>query len=338
MPQSRPAGERAVAMVLVLWVILVLSLLIGGFAFTMHVETQVASFRRKELKAEMLARSGVEVARMQLLLAETGPDRKEYDARDQMWATNTDWYVEHELGEGKYSVTVIDEESKLPVQTLNEEQWERLLTHLNVDPFDADVIVDSILDWIDEDDRHRLNGAEDDYYTTLAPPYRAKNGPLDRVDELLLVRGVTPALFYGQPAAKEDEAAQPGLAEFLTANSSGQVNVNTAGAVVLKAWFGLDDVHVEAVVGRREGADNVLGTEDDQPFTSAADFAAIAGSGNADRQGQITAAATVKSSHFTIKSTGEVGGVKRTIIATVRRENNRTTPVLWRETRGGGPQ
>ena len=45
-------------MVVVLWVIMVLSLLISGFAFTMHVETQVASFSRKELKAEMLARSG----------------------------------------------------------------------------------------------------------------------------------------------------------------------------------------------------------------------------------------------------------------------------------------
>ena len=61
-------GRNGVAIVIVLWVVLVLSLLISGFAFTMHVETQVASFARKELKAEMLARSGIEVARMQLIL------------------------------------------------------------------------------------------------------------------------------------------------------------------------------------------------------------------------------------------------------------------------------
>lgn len=329
-------NERAVAMVLVLWVILVLSLLIGGFAFTMHVETQVASFRRKELKAEALARSGVEVARMQLLLAAQSSTNAVYDARNQPWATNADWYVDHELGEGKFSVTVIDEESKLPVNKMSEEQWRRLLTLLNVDTFDADVIVDSILDWIDEDDRHRLNGAEDDYYTTLQPPYRAKNGPLDRIDELLLVRGVTRELFAGRPAEKADEPAQPGLADLLTATSSGQVNVNTAGPLVLKAWFGLDDVHVDAVVGRREGADNVLGTDDDQPFTSKDEFAAVAAGGDAQLRSRYAAGAAVKSTYFTIKSTGEVAGVKRTILATLRRQNTEVTVVLWREARGAG--
>ena len=61
------SSSDGVAMVIVLWVIMVLSLLISGFAFTMYVETQVASFSRKELKAEELARSGVEVARMEVL-------------------------------------------------------------------------------------------------------------------------------------------------------------------------------------------------------------------------------------------------------------------------------
>jgi general secretion pathway protein K len=320
-------NERAVAMVLVMWVILVLSLLIGGFAFTMHVETQVASFRRKELKAELLARSGVEVARMQLVLAQQSASNALYDARNQVWAANGELYVDHELGEGKYSVTVIDEESKLPASKMTEEHWTRLLTLLNVDPFDADVIVDSILDWIDEDDRHRLNGAEDDYYLTLQPPYRAKNGHLDRIDELLLVRGVTRELFQGRPAPKEDEIAQPGLPDLLTTTSSGQVNVNTAGPLVLKAWFGLDDVRLDTVLSRRNGQDGLLGTDDDQPFASAQDFAKTSG-------GESAPGGTVKSTFFTIKSTGEVAGVKRTIVTTVRRQNGQVTVVLWRELRG----
>ena len=54
MPCSR--RQNGVALMIVLWVIMVLSLMISGFAFTMHVETQVASYSRKELKAEMLAR------------------------------------------------------------------------------------------------------------------------------------------------------------------------------------------------------------------------------------------------------------------------------------------
>ncbi len=61
-------------------------------------------------------------------------------------------------------------------------------------------IADAILDWIDEDDEPREFGAESDYYMSLDPPYAAKNGPLDTVEELLLVRGVTPELLFGADA------------------------------------------------------------------------------------------------------------------------------------------
>src|SRR5271170_4905708 len=187
-------GQRGVAIVIVLWVIMVLSLLISGFAFTMHVETQIASYARKELKAEMLARSGIEVAKMQLLLHQQSAADAGYDALNQDWATNEDLYVNHELGEGVFNVKITDEESKMPINTASEVQLQRLMTLLNVDPSDGDIVVDSILDWIDTDDLTRLNGAETDYYMSLSPPYRAKNGPLDRVAELLLIRGVTPEL------------------------------------------------------------------------------------------------------------------------------------------------
>ncbi|MFG0268162.1 MAG: general secretion pathway protein GspK [Rhodopirellula sp. JB055] len=58
-------------------------------------------------------------------------------------------------------------------------------------------IADAILDWIDEDTEPRENGCEDEYYTSLATPYAAANGPIQTVEELLLVRGVTPQLLFG---------------------------------------------------------------------------------------------------------------------------------------------
>ncbi|WP_417737380.1 general secretion pathway protein GspK [Rosistilla oblonga] len=58
-------------------------------------------------------------------------------------------------------------------------------------------VADSILDWLDEDDEQRDFGAEYDYYNALPTPYGPKNGPLDSVEELLLVRGVTPELLFG---------------------------------------------------------------------------------------------------------------------------------------------
>ena len=57
-------------------------------------------------------------------------------------------------------------------------------------------IADAILDWVDDDDEEREFGAEADFYSGLAPAYAPKNGPLDSLDELLLVRGVTPDLLF----------------------------------------------------------------------------------------------------------------------------------------------
>jgi hypothetical protein len=58
-------------------------------------------------------------------------------------------------------------------------------------------VADAILDWLDADDEPRELGAEIDYYSGLSPAYAPKNGPLDTVEELLLVRGVTPQLLFG---------------------------------------------------------------------------------------------------------------------------------------------
>jgi DNA uptake protein ComE-like DNA-binding protein len=59
-------------------------------------------------------------------------------------------------------------------------------------------IADAILDWIDSDDEPREYGAEIDYYSSIDPPYRPRNGPIGSVDELLMVRGVTPDLLFGR--------------------------------------------------------------------------------------------------------------------------------------------
>ncbi|MGD1020194.1 MAG: type II secretion system minor pseudopilin GspK [Verrucomicrobiia bacterium] len=320
------------AIVIVLWVIMVLSLLISGFAFTMHVETQIASYARKELKAEMLARSGIEVAKMQLLLHQQSAADAGYDALNQDWATNEELYVNHELGDGVFNVKITDEQSKMPINTASEVQLERLMTLLSVDPSDGDIIVDSILDWIGPGELTRLNGAKSDYYMSLSPPYRAKDAPMDRVDELLLVRGVTPELFQGTPATDKDPA-QPGLAELFTTTSSGTVNVNTASPMVLQAWLGLNEVQVQAVLARRDGADGIPGTDDDLPFHNISEFFATVGSLDAATLQAAQGLVAVESSFFTIKSTGEVGGVKHTILATVHRDNGNIEIVMWQEMR-----
>jgi general secretion pathway protein K len=67
----------------------------------------------------------------------------------------------------------------------------------DLDDKEKDIIVDSILDWRDNDDLRRLHGAEDEYYQSLPDPYRAKNDDFESVEELLLVKGITPEIFHG---------------------------------------------------------------------------------------------------------------------------------------------
>ena len=323
--------QDGVAMIIVMWVILVLSLLISGFAFRMHVETQVASFSRKELKAEMLARAGIEVARMELILDEKSATDAATDTLAQEWSTNEILYVNRELGGGKYNVKVSDEERKLPINKLSQAQLKRLMEVLGVDPLDGDVIVDSILDWIDEDDLHLLNGAETDYYSELDPPYRAKNGPLDRVEELLMVRGVTKELFEGNPGDDKD-AGRPGLKQMLTTTSSGLVNVNTASSEVLQTLLGSDETQVTAILQHRDGADGIPGTDDDMPFRSVDEFLALATGADAATKQAARGMLTVKSTFFRVESTGEWGGVKATISAVLYRANNTCLVASWDET------
>jgi hypothetical protein len=89
--------------------------------------------------------------------------------------------------------------------------------------------------------------------------------------------------------------------------------------------LGLDDTHVSALLTRRDGPDGVLGTEDDQPFRSVGELGGMSPQ----------LAITVNSSYFTVKSTGEVGGAKRTIIAVLQRQGPNVMTVTWNEVRGG---
>jgi general secretion pathway protein K len=201
-----------------------------------------------------------------------------------------------------------------------------------VDPTETATIVDSIMDWLDDNDEHRLNGVESEYYAHLPVPYRAKNGPCDRVEELLLVRGITRRLFDG---GTTNDVARPGFCELLTTAPSGRVNVNTASAPVLQIMFDLDEAGAAAVVARRDGPDGVAGTSDDQPYRNVAAFISEVGGSDPALQRLWSQRATVRSATFVVTATGEVAGIRRTITARLQRQNQDFLVTGWVERRGG---
>lgn len=91
-------------------------------------------------------------------------------------------------------------------------------------------IADAILDWIDTDTETRPGGCEDEYYSTLPSPYSCPNKPLQSVEELLLVRGVTPQLLFGADANRNSVLD-------LDEQQRTMASINTAGALGWAAYL-----------------------------------------------------------------------------------------------------
>ncbi|TVQ01592.1 MAG: general secretion pathway protein GspK [Planctomycetaceae bacterium] len=114
-------------------------------------------------------------------------------------------------------------------------------------------IADAILDWLDEDDEPRPFGAELEYYSALPTPYAPKNGPIDSVEELLLVRGVTPELLFGIDANRNgviDPAEQ-------------QMAMVDVGSMASLGWSAFLTVHGQEANRRRDGTPRVDVNQDD---------------------------------------------------------------------------
>lgn len=142
-------------------------------------------------------------------------------------------WVEAEFNGRPYEVRVLDEGGKIGLNVVDAATLRLVLTNLQFSDSDAGTIADSIIDWRDADDLHGPDGAETDYYEGLPRAYRAKNDDFDAVEELLLVRGVDRAAFYGNEEL-------PGLGEVFTVfNRSKRVNLNSVTPAVMQALGGL---------------------------------------------------------------------------------------------------
>jgi type II secretory pathway component PulK len=352
---SCTSDRRGIALIIVLIAIFVLSILAGGFAYSMKVETKLARNRNSETELEWLGRSGVEYARW-ILAQQLQVPNEPYDGLNQVWAggpggagtTNSallDVQREVHLGNGSFTWKIIDLDRKLNINVATEVVLQHALVVVGVDPSASTPIVNSILDWIDPDDLPHIEGTESPYYQTLTPPYFAKNGPMDDISELLLVRGVTPEIYWGATSTNHPQGlyqqrfghlgqsaqgpANPvGLVDLFTPISSGRLNLNTASAAVLQVIPGIDPMTAEAIVAAREGEDD--GNGQTGPFRSTAPqylWSRVPGM-NLEVARQVQQLCDVRSRTFEVQVDAEVGGYRRQFIAVVGRNNPRDVPVL----------
>ena len=125
------------------------------------------------------------------------PDSSKKDKTSIAWMPSTRPYS-LKIGDRNCKVFISDEGAKININKITNEtrtSFVKVLTAYKLEELTAEIITDSILDWLDEDELHHVNGAEKQYYDTLPEPYEPKNGPFETIEELTLVRGITPEIF-----------------------------------------------------------------------------------------------------------------------------------------------
>lgn len=307
--------EKGIALILVLVVIVLLVSLVVDFSYTMRVDLTLAANLRDEIKALYTARSGTEVAR--LMLKEDDPV---YDSLDEDWAQFTEHpgFISQD-DEGRFQGTIEDEASKIAINELvteeggvDEDRLKQLTRLFELLELDLDLI-DPIVDWLDPDDRPRPLGAEDEYYQGLSPPYPCKDSPLSAVEELLLVKGITEDIFYGDEEKK-------GLVHYLTTFSEGKVNINTAPSLVLQILSdSIDEGLAQALIDYRQ----------EEPFKTVEEVNNVPGV-TAEIYSEINPVITVQSSIFSLRVEGQVRGIKKGIFMVLNRQEGEVRPIFWR--------
>ncbi|MGB9627188.1 MAG: general secretion pathway protein GspK [Thermodesulfobacteriota bacterium] len=251
--------SRGVALIMVLWVIAILSVIVLEFCFGMRTEVNMTKNFREETTLYALAEGGIQRTIAELIYKHDPLIQQKRKAMEgnlpsekEVWVTDGR-PIPLSFSQGKCEIKIMGEDGKININMVSEAFLRKIVKNMGLEGEAQDVVVDSIMDWKDPDDLHRLNGAENDYYQSLPEPYFCKNGYLDSIEELLLIRGVTQELFYGKKRKEEGKSEKIGLKDIFSIYAPGeQININHASPLVMRVALGIPPGVAELIVKGRE--------------------------------------------------------------------------------------
>ncbi len=314
--KSYPISDnRGAALVITLLIIATLTGLTVAFSEDSGTDLSLAGYSKDGYRAYQIARSGVDLA--QALLDED--EDRGMDSLLEDWALfDTDSFPEKLPAEVSVIARVIDENSKININSLKKEDGEidedkveqlsRLFSVLGL----AESYVNSILDWLDKDDIERMDGAESFYYQSLDPPYECFNDSFLTVGQVFMVKGVEKIRHFGENQEKS-------LLDYITVNSDGLVNINTASIEILQS---LDDAIDESV------AQSIIDYRSEEGFSSVNDLGKVA-TIDSELLSRIKEKLTVKSSHFTIEMKVSCSEAVAHLRAVVVRKEKESELISW---------
>ena len=261
------AGKKGLVLVAMLWLMVMLMAIVATVGRNSRLDMKVSLFTVEEVRCKWACRAGIEKA-----IGILYEDPRESDSLADLWSYNEEDFNDVMLERCKFTVRVVDEASKLNINTATKEQLMAL-------PNMLEEIADAIIDWRDADDTPGTTGAEAGYYENLQYGYMTRNGPFRTLRELLLVKGVTEELFFGEdtnfngrldfnerdgdaspPHDDEDNEIDPGWIAYLTccsydnntdAAGSSKVNINQANENQLVNSLGISENDANSIVRDR---------------------------------------------------------------------------------------
>ena len=260
--------KKGLVLIAVLWVVVVLGLIVAIVDRTSRLDAKVCDTRSEQLRCKWACRAGLETA-----AAVLNEDSQRSDNLKDLWSDNAEDFSDIELEGCLLTVQVIDEASKLNINTATKVQLMEL-------PEMTEGVANAILDWRDKNDSPREGGAEGGYYESLPYRYKIRNGPFKTIRELLLVKDVAKELLYGEdtnlnaqldfnerdgddspPADNGDEKLDHGWIAYLTcysadknkdADGEKRVNINKAGENKLEQSLSISKAQAKWIVDNRK--------------------------------------------------------------------------------------
>jgi DNA uptake protein ComE-like DNA-binding protein len=267
-------------LVAVLWCLALLSIVVIGVLHTARMDLLVVKNYGDRIQAHYLAVAGIEKAKALLYQDARQRSRSARNHSGELY-DSPDQFRDVRFGRGQFRVShrgrtdegggilfgVSDEESRLNVNNASADELGKLYE------MTPDVVA-AIMDWRDEDNEVSPGGAESEYYLSLQPPYLPRNGSIQTLRELLMVRGISSELLLGRDGqqngmlAAEDDSPNDTLNDMLdlgwaglltvdssvhNLNASGveRVNIQSADEAALTAVKGITQEIARAIVAYR---------------------------------------------------------------------------------------
>jgi general secretion pathway protein K len=294
-------NQKGMALVITLMVLVIITAMVVEFSYGVYTGTTSLYNWRDSQRLSIMAKSGVNVA-AKYLSTMVGSQNYSYPGSIELPVENP-----FEDFKGVLTVKIEDENSKFNVntivgpdgRTLNViayDSFKRLLKNLSLD----EMIADRIADWIDSDSEPRLADSETG----------AKNAPMDSVDEILLINGIS---------EKDYETLLPYITVYGRRDNL-IVNINGAEKPVLMCLS-------EAITA--DLAQNLINYRNATPFGDTADISKV--TGFSEIGGSLIGKIDIQGSVYRVTSSAESGGVKRIIETVLNVSPSSVTVSYWKE-------